>query len=351
MKNKILLFLLTITAFRAAGQSFELRLANAGNGVIAVEMRETSNRPPKNSDIMTDLVFGICWDKNYNIDLGAVTTNYTIRKAGPETVSGELEYQQFAKDPTPMNLPSTWGASQWVTIMTIPNNLASSQATGNFAVCPVALQELNINYNLVDYPVAAAGNATGIRIGSVLPKNLKLFSATLGTALQVDLEWQITSDLPLVQYELEHSIDGTVFTKFATVPAKGSNPADFRYTYTHKAHPGGANYYRLKLIQTGGRFEYSPVRIIQLERNNEWTLTPNPSTGQFTVNLEAAKEEDLQLTVVDVSGKTIFQDIIGVHPGPNNHFMRLVGVSAGMYQLKIRWSDGETQAKNLFIVE
>ncbi|MBK9337634.1 MAG: hypothetical protein IPM98_14150 [Lewinellaceae bacterium] len=43
----------------AIGQNFELRLNNAGNGLIAVEMRELTGKETKTADINTDLVFGI----------------------------------------------------------------------------------------------------------------------------------------------------------------------------------------------------------------------------------------------------------------------------------------------------
>lgn len=350
MKKATLLSALLFSACWVSAQSFELRLANAGNGVIAVEMRETSGRPPKTSDLQTDLVFGICWDKSYNIDLGAVTTNYTIRKAGPETVRGNLEYQQFAKDPNPLNFATNWGPGQWVTIMQIPNNMASNHAKGTFSVCPTALQELNINYNLVDYPVTAAGNAVDVQIGSPLPKKLKVFSATLDSSLHVDLDWLTISEQEYVQYELEHSVDGVVFHKFATIPARGGT--DSRYTYTHQPQPNGSNYYRLKMVESQGRYEYSPVRLIQLEGRDDWQIMPNPSTGTFVVVLEALAEEDIQLSVTDVSGRTLYQEVLTMVPGTNRQTVRLKGtVSAGMYQVNVRRSDGTMQAKPLFIVE
>ena len=236
--------------------------------------------------------------------------------------------------------------------MEVPNNLASSQATGSFSVCPTSIQELNINYNLVDYKVAPGENAANVRIGSLLPKHLKLFAATLNSDEQeVELDWQTITDRQYTQYELEHSLDGNVFGGFATIPAKGGGDAGSVYTHQHKPVPGSTNYYRLKMVDVKGRIEYSPIRIIQLERLDDWTVTPNPSKGHFTLNLEAAQEEEIQMAVVDVSGKTIFQDIVGVHAGLNNHPVRLDGLAAGMYQIKVRWSDGATQAKNLFIVE
>lgn len=277
MKRALFILPMLFGGFFANSQNFELRLNNAGNGVIAVEMREISGKPPRAADINTDLVFGICWDKNYNIDLGAVTSNYTIRKAGPETVSGEIEYQQFAKDPNPVHFPRDWNDGQWVTILTIPNNMAGNQALGTFSVCPTNLQELNINYNLVDYSVRAAGNATDVRIGSTVPKGIKK-------------------------------------------------------------------------VNTNGNSESTDAPSLP-EYRNDWTITPNPSKDFFILTLEAAKEEDVQMSVLDVTGRVIYQEILGVQAGENRHTVRLNAISAGIYQVNINWSDGEAQTKNLVIVD
>jgi len=330
-------------------QAFELRLNNAGKGVIAVEMRENSGKPPRGSDIYTDLVFGICWDKSYGVDLGEVSSNYTIRKAGPEAVCGQIEYQQSAKDSNPVHFPADWGSDQWVTILTVPNNMAGKQAVGTFSVCPTNMQELNINYNLVDYPVTAAGNATEVSIGTISAKKwLRRFAAVGNPTGSVGLDWQTVSDKDFARYELEHSADGQVFSRFATVQAK-PNAADSRYDYQHEPNAAGAHYYRLHLIASDGQHEYSPVQLVQFERRNDWTLTPNPNQGDFSLLLDSDQEEEILLSVLDASGKAVYQDVVDIQRGANRHNVRLGDMAAGAYQVSIRWSDNTTQSKNVVI--
>lgn len=274
MKRIFLLLLVLLTAaLFAQAQTFELRLRPAGGSLIAVEMRETSGNPPKTADILTDLVFGICWDKSYGIDLGAVSTDYTIRKAGPEISLGNLEYQQFAKDPNPIHLPADWSAGQWAPIMTISNNMAATQTHGVFSVCPLPIQELNINYNLVDYKVTAGEAAAGVRIG-----------------------------MPGAQKPKDADAPGAA----ADAPAPAAD-------------------------------------------RSGWTLTPNPTTGHFLLNLRAPKDEDVQLSVTDAAGKVIFLDIVSLRAGANSFPVRLDGAAAGMHQVTLRWSDGDTQSKQLVV--
>jgi len=168
MKKTSLIFACTLVANCSFGQQFELRLTNNGDALVHVQMREISGNPPENSDLLSDLVFAICWDVQYNIDLMSVNSDYTIEKAGPEKTMGVFEYQQFAKTSNPMSFPQSWNSGDWVTILQVANSQTATQTTGNFFLCPTNIQELNINYNLVDMPVKAAGNAENVLIsGSV----------------------------------------------------------------------------------------------------------------------------------------------------------------------------------------
>jgi hypothetical protein len=349
MKKVFTLFCIALITWGLNAQNFDLRLTKLGSNSIAVQMRETSGKPPQNTDLLTDLVFGICWDKNYKVDLGSVVSNYSIRKASPETVAGGIEYQLFAKDPSPLSFPAVWGSNEWVTIMQVPNSMSSNQTYGTFSVCPTSLQELNINYNLTDYRVGAKGNATGVQIGSILPNDVKLFSARLDSTQSVDLEWLTTSSVQYKQYELEYSTDGKSFVKFANVSAKNDNNPEQRYNYVHKPQLSGMHYYRLKMFDSKGHFEYSPIRIIQTEYANDWNIMPNPGKENFTVRLESVVAQDIQVSVTDVSGKVVYQDIIGVQAGANSHNIRLLGIGAGVYQLNLRWSDGMSQTKNFVV--
>jgi hypothetical protein len=269
--NKLLSLLCLLgISVSAHSQNFELRLRAAGGSLVAVEMREISGlAAPGTSDILADLVFGICWDKTYGIDLGAVNSNYTIRKAGSEGIEGNLEYQQFAKDPNPLHFPTAWANGEWVQIMTVSNNVAATQTYGVFSVCPLPVQELNINYNLTDFKVVAGEAATGVRIGIQEPNR-----PNHGVATSIP---ELLTERP------------------------------------------------------------------------DWNLTPNPSMGHFVIALQALREEEAQITVVDAAGKTVFSDIMGVRAGENSLPVQLDTAASGMHQISLRWPDGQVQTKNLMI--
>ncbi|MBK9337631.1 MAG: hypothetical protein IPM98_14135 [Lewinellaceae bacterium] len=175
MKSLVLSILFILACFGAQSQTFEIRLQNAGGGTIAVQMRETSGNPPTTANTLTDIVFSICWPNSYGVSLGSITSSYTVAKAGAEVVSGSTRIQQFAKNPDPLPFPVDWVTNQWVTIMTIPNNLAGV-GFGTFEICPLGAfpglnTEINMNYDFNDFPPTNVGGAVGVQIGPFIPSD------------------------------------------------------------------------------------------------------------------------------------------------------------------------------------
>jgi hypothetical protein len=263
------------------GQQFELRLEKSGTDKFAVQMRETAGSAPRSGDQLTDLVFGICWDKNYDISLGEVQGAYTIQKAGPEGSMGALAFQQFAKSSTPISFPGNWSANQWVTILEVANSKTSMLPNGTFQVCPTSIQELNININLNDYRVKPAGNVEGVQIGYPQSNTLKRKAGLVDTS---------------ASNALDRSVASTAL-------------------------------------------------------RNDWSVNPNPGNGIFVLTVDAElEEEDLQVTVTDATGQLIYQDVISVQAGSNQHTIDLRrAASSGAYQLSLHYRTGDVRTKNLII--
>ena len=263
------------------GQNFELRLEKSGLDKVLVQMRETAGNAPRTVDQLADLVFGICWDKNYGIALGEVQGAYTIQKAGPEGQKGGLAFQQFAKSSNPIFFPENWNTNQWVTILEVKNSKTSKLSNGAFQVCPMSIQELNININLNDHRVTPAGNAQDVQIGYQQSNTLKLQAVPVDTNNSIS----INRSAPLS------------------------------------------------------------------EQRDSWGVNPNPGNGIFVLTVDAAaEEEDLLVTVTDATGRLIYQDVISVQAGSNQHTVDLrQSVTPGAYQLSLRYRDGDVRTKNLII--
>ena len=85
----------------------------------------------------------------------------------------------------------------------------------------------------------------------------------------VELSWKTSAEFNTDRFELEHSIDGLSFSKIHSVSASGNSGTGRSYSATHYFAVDGINYYRLKMFDRDGRFEYSPLARIDHARNGE----------------------------------------------------------------------------------
>lgn len=306
--NRIILTTVFLISFffKAECQTFEMRLTNQGSGVIGVQMRAITGTTPTTANILTDLVFGICWDDTYGVNLGTLTTSYDMTKSGSEAVLSGTRYQRFSKSANPFAFPQDWVLNEWVTIMSIPNSKNSLQTTGTFSLCPTNIQELNINYDLTDYPVAAAGSATGVQISTALPVDLVGFTASLNAKKETVINWQTRTEINLDYYEVEHSLDGS---KFSTINQTKAAKAT-EYIHVHQQPKEGVNYYRLKMMDKDGSFKLSNIVSVDLKKTNfNVKVFPNPVSKDQTIMFQTDIDETYELSVFSIDGRKVFYGV------------------------------------------
>ena len=88
--------------------------------------------------------------------------------------------------------------------------------------------------------------------------------AVRGTNL---LEWTSLSEENTAFFELQRSADATRFRTIAEVKAAGYSLEEQEYEYSDRQPLNGTNYYRLKMVDRDGSFQFS--KIIQLNQNNQ----------------------------------------------------------------------------------
>ncbi|MEM6723792.1 MAG: T9SS type A sorting domain-containing protein, partial [Bacteroidota bacterium] len=121
----------------------------------------------------------------------------------------------------------------------------------------------------------------------------------------------------------------------------GTNPSEYQYT-DRNVNKGYTLYYRLRMVDLDGTFEYSPVRPVSFgaDSNLEMLVFPNPIAEELTFRIKdlPAGEGDMYLT--DLSGRILmtrnlmhsfegdFEQVIPIERHlPNGYY--LVRVSMG----------------------
>ena len=102
----------------------------------------------------------------------------------------------------------------------------------------------------------------------------------------VQLTWNSTNEQSLNEYIIER-FDGANFAEIGRRPALGSGA----YTFDDLSPFRGTNIYRLKLLRTDARFDYSEEVQVKFPADLEYTIYPNPATAFFFVELKSITDQ------------------------------------------------------------
>lgn len=140
-----------------------------------------------------------------------------------------------------------------------------------------------------------------------LPVKLISFSGRLNGA-KVDLNWVTANELNTKDFEVERGSDGRNFTKIASVTARGNSSTPTSYDLIDPSPLKGVNYYRLKIVDIDGKFEYSQIVIIRIEDGVQLVtkVAPNPFTGKIDVYLTLTHNTMVDFRFIDINGRILF---------------------------------------------
>ncbi len=115
-----------------------------------------------------------------------------------------------------------------------------------------------------------------------LPVELTKFGAVQQND-KVYLEWYTSSEINSSHFELERSTDKENFILIYTVNSTGTEELSMKYSTLDNIPAQGMNYYRLKMIDQDGSFEYSHVEVVKLAAEAEIMIYPNPVLNMLQI--------------------------------------------------------------------
>lgn len=186
-----------------------------------------------------------------------------------------------------------------------------------------------------------------------LPVKLLSFTGTYKNNAAL-LNWAAENQVNFSAYELERSLNGTSFESIAVKNRQGTGLEKQQYEYADNLSQSGSDvfYYRLKMVDLDGRFNYSNIIMIRKDGVRPGiSISPNPvvSGGLATLRFSAAKKGMVDIAVTDMSGKVLLRQQNQVYEGVNsiavNNLNRL---QPGLYMMQV--NDGqEVQTTKLSI--
>lgn len=232
------------------------------------------------------------------------------------------------------------------------NNYTVYNDTGNSVTVTGLTANKKYYFRVVEYNQSAvSGNYALYQLGNnpqssattlaTLPVKLTYFNANEIAANTVKLSWQTAQEVNSNYFALERSIDGTVFNALATVEAKVNSGVAQNYEYLDVKPVQGKNYYRLKMVDKDGTFEYSGVKMIDI--SHAFSISPNPTKN--IVNIYGANARQAQ--VIDTYGKVVMAKALKA----GNNTISVGRLTAGVYTVKVFNIDNTVEAHRLVITQ
>lgn len=167
---------------------------------------------------------------------------------------------------------------------------------------------------------------------SALPVDIIFFAGKLNGSL-LNLSWEVATEINVMQYEIEESVNGTTYKTIGIREAQHL----YQYSFNHSIEElrGRRLYYRIKKVDKDGRYAYSDVFTIHLPLNVKFDVYPNPVKNELVLRLNNNANAPAQLEIVDVVGKTILTQKVTISNGVIS--TNIQTISNGTYFVKLNY--------------
>ena len=163
------------------------------------------------------------------------------------------------------------------------------------------------------------------------------------------LNWITSSETNNDKFVVERSPDGNGFEPIGVVAAVGYSSSPKEYGLADNQPYKGVNYYRLKMFDLDGSFDYSKVITIDASESGALQtgivgLYPNPTNGLLNIVFSVAEpSESFNMNVVNIVGQLIHSKQLNLDRGVHAFELDASTFAQGVYVINFRSSGkGET---------
>ena len=260
-----------------------------------------------------------------------------------------------------------------IAINSFPLDGTDYTANANYASAPIIGSDVKIVYNgtgksinvtgletgknyyfrVIEYNNSAAtgnnslyllgNNPVAMRTAGALPVKLISF-AGIYSGNAVNLEWKTAQEINASDYTIQRSNDGTNFNDIGKVLANGNTSTTSSYYFTDQLNGNNQSklFYRLKMKDEDGSYEYSSVISVSIKTNTLYTISPNPAKDIIKIKGNHIAE----IKVLDIVGRALMQKIFTDN---NDATLNISSLSVGAYLIRITDKNGNIQTERLII--
>jgi len=152
------------------------------------------------------------------------------------------------------------------------------------------------------------------------------------------LQWNTATEVNSNYFDIERSGDAQTYHVIGRVNASGFSQTEVKYNFTDASPLKGMNYYRLVMVDKDATQEYSKIVSISSRENSSLTITYvdlSSGTNTATINVNSTQAQSANLSIIDVSGRTILNTSIQLQQGVNTISKKIPTIPSGIYYVKL----------------
>ena len=280
---------------------------------------------------------------NLSVAVSTFYDNYTYYFWERSTDGGATWTAIHGSESSPLTYSYTNFSGEYRDTVNLPSFVATLAMNGYRYRIRTATSVANLSsvtcavYNTVDVITIAVQTPC-----SPLPADLLKFNAQLNGDKTV-LFWKTVED-GIKGYDIERSDDGERFYKIGYVMANAQNGVESHYNFNDPVAVNGKVFYRLRLNSTtSAEYKYSKILSVSLHAGDQFEISHlvNPFRERISFQLNAVRNEEVQLMLTDALGKPVFTKRIQVFKGSNAIAFEVPQqLAKGSYLLRIVSSTG-----------
>jgi len=209
----------------------------------------------------------------------------------------------------------------------------------------VASTVANLSSTNCSFITSQPKTVIGVNCNVALPTTLVSFKGQVSGGLG-QLAWLSADEVPGLSYSLERSDDGTHFSHVATIAGTAGNGEGAGYQYTDPNPVSAQTYYRINIITPAFSKFSNLVLLSNGQVGFQVRSALNPFVDHIGVELTAPTDGMATLTLLDLYGRVVHRERLGIVQGFNTlNVYGVAGLPAATYALLIQCGDKVTCQK------
>ncbi len=158
----------------------------------------------------------------------------------------------------------------------------------------------------------------------------------------IQVLWKTVGEKNTKNFEIERSYNSNEWQLVGIVPSAGISTGERNYElYDNTFANKSKIYYRIKQVDSDGKFEQTKIKSINLtvRSNNSLVGYPNPARDIYHLTFNSKNEEKMGIEILSITGQIVSKKSILSSKGENYHDLNLGNLSQGTYFIRLVGKD------------